>query len=60
MGVILRQTAGSYFPKCAGSYFPFTACAVEGKAINKANALNNTNRIPCFLCRLLTINSLIG
>ena len=25
MGVILRQTAGSYFPKCAGSYFPFTA-----------------------------------
>ena len=24
MGVILRQTAGSYFPKCAGSYFPFT------------------------------------
>ena len=25
MGVILRQTAGSYFPKCAGSYFPFTS-----------------------------------
>ena len=27
MGVILRQTAGSYFPKCAGSYFPFTRLA---------------------------------
>ena len=33
MGVILRQTAGSYFPKCAGSYFPFTNvnCSVTHK-----------------------------
>ena len=28
MGVILRQTAGSYFPKCAGSYFPFTLASL--------------------------------
>ena len=30
MGVILRQTAGSYFPKCAGSYFPFTMIRPKG------------------------------
>ena len=29
MGVILRQTAGSYFPKCAGSYFPFTSIGID-------------------------------
>ena len=38
MGVILRQTAGSYFPKCAGSYFPFTH--IFGYMTNSMDAMH--------------------